>query len=402
MTRTIGIGVIGLGWMGITHSRSYREISHRFHDSGIQPRLVLCADEVESRARQTKARFGFERCTADWKQVIADPAVEVVNIAASNNVHLEIARAAAEAGKHIFCEKPVGRNPQETDEIARAARRAGVLTFVGYNYRWAPLVQYAHQLIQTGRLGKLTHYRGKFFTGWASNPKTVLTWRFQRELAGLGTLGDLLSHVIDMAHMIAGPIKRVIGNRETFVSKRPVPMSGEGTHTTTRTEGPMGDVTNEDYAGALVQFDNGAHGTLEACRIISGMKSPMAFEVNGTRGALSWDFERMNELHLYLPDESSTHDGYVRIVGGPEHPFHARFNPGPGIGLGYEELKIIEAHQFLKSILDGQQAAPGFAEASAVAQVQSAIQHSWDTGHWEDVGRLRKQSEASHSIHKSE
>lgn len=385
MTRTIGIGVIGVGWMGMTHSRSYREIPHRFHDSGIQPRLIICADEAEDRARQAKTRFGFERHTVDWRQVIADPAVEVVNIAASNNVHLEIARLAAEAGKHIFCEKPVGRNPMETEEIERTARRAGILTFVGFNYRWAPLVQYAHQLIQNGRLGTLTHYRGTFFTGWASNPQTVLSWRFQRELSGLGTLGDLLSHVIDMAHMIAGPIKCVIGNRETFIPQRPLPKPGQVTHTTARTAGPMGDVTNEDYAGALVQFANGAHGTLEACRIISGLKSPMAFEVNGTRGALSWDFERMNELQLYLPDDNNTHEGFVRIVGGPEHAFHSRFNPGPGIGLGYEELKVIEAHQFLKSILDGRQAAPGFAEALAVAQVQAAIQRSWETGQWRDV-----------------
>ena len=391
MTRTIGIGVIGLGWMGMTHSRAYREIPHRFHDSGIQPRLVICADEAEGRARQAKRRYDFERHTVDWKQVIADPAVEVVNIAASNNVHLEIARSAAEAGKHILCEKPVGRNPQETDEIERAARRAGILTSVGFNYRWAPLVQYAHQLIQAGRLGTITHYRGNFFTGWASDPQTVLSWRFRRELAGLGTLGDLLSHVIDMAHMIAGPISRVIGNRETFIAQRPLPKPGEATHTTARTAESMGDVTNEDYAGALVQFTNGAHGTLEACRIISGMKSPMAFEVNGTRGAFSWDFERMNELLLYLPDENDAHEGYVRIVGGPEHPFHARFNPGPGIGLGYEDLKVIETYQFLKSILDGQQAAPGFAEASAVAQVQAAIQRSWETGYWEDIGRLRQQ-----------
>ena len=147
----------------------------------------------------------------------------------------------------------------------------------------------------------------------------------------------------------------------------------------------MGDVTNEDYAGALVQFANGAHGTLEACRIISGLKSLMAFEVNGTHGALSWDFERMNELQLYLPDDNNTHEGFVRIVGGPEHPFHSRFNPGPGIGLGYEELKVIEAHQFLKSIRDGRQTVPGFAEALAVAQVQAAIQRSWETGQWRDV-----------------
>ena len=389
MERTIGIGVIGLGWMGMAHSRSYRQIPHRFNDSGFQPRLVFCADEVEVRARQAQSLFGFERYTTDWQQVISDSNVEVVNITTPNFMHLEIVRAAVGAGKHVFCEKPVGRNPQETANIEELARQAGVLSFVGYNYRWAPLVQYAHQLIQQGRLGELTHYRGRFFTGYAKNPHGVLSWRFQRELAGLGTLGDLVSHVADLAHMIAGPIKRVVGNRETFIPQRPLATLGEGTHFSIGTDGPMGDVTNEDYTGALVQFANGAHGTLEACRIINGPKCQMAFEVNGTHGALSWDFERMNELHLYLPDEDGSHDGYTRIVGGPEHPFHARFNPGPGIGLGYEDLKVIEVHQFLKSIVDGEQGVPGFAEALAVARVQAAIQRSWETECWEDVGQLK-------------
>ena len=385
MTRTIGIGVIGMGWMGTVHSRSYRQIPIRFQDCDIRPRLVICADEVEARAREVQALLGFERYTADWKQVLADPEVELVNITAPNNMHLEIARAAAEAGKHIFCEKPVGRNPQETAAIEDAARQAGVLTCVGYNYRWTPLVQYARQLIEEGRLGRLTHYRGRFFAGYASNPHAVLSWRFQREVAGLGTLGDLMSHVVDMAQMIAGPIKRLVGNRETFVPQRPLATPGEGTHFTVRTDGPTGEVTNEDYVGALVQFSNGAHGTLEGCRVISGPQCQMAFEVHGTRGALNWDFERMNEIHLFLSDSDGGHNGYTRIMSGPEHPFHAAFNPGPGVGLGYEDLKVIEAYQFLKSIRDGCQGEPAFCEALAVSKVLGAIERSWETERWEEV-----------------
>ena len=385
MTRTIGIGVIGMGWMGTVHSRSYRQIPIRFQDCDIRPRLVICADEVEARAREAQALLGFERYTADWKQVLADPEVELVNITAPNNMHLEIARAAAEAGKHIFCEKPVGRNPQETAAIEDAARQAGILTCVGYNYRWTPLVQYARQLIEEGRLGRLTHYRGRFFAGYASNPHAVLSWRFQREVAGLGTLGDLMSHVVDMAQMIAGPIKRLVGNRETFVPQRPLATPGEGTHFTVRTDGPTGEVTNEDYVGALVQFSNGAHGTLEGCRVISGPQCQMAFEVHGTRGALHWDFERMNEIHLFLSDSDGGHNGYTRIMSGPEHPFHAAFNPGPGVGLGYEDLKVIEAYQFLKSIRDGCQGEPAFREALAVSKVLGAIERSWETERWEEV-----------------
>ncbi len=385
MTRTIGIGVIGMGWMGTVHSRSYRQIPIRFQDCDIRPRLIICADEVEARAREAQTLLGFERYTTDWRQVIANSEVELVNITAPNNMHLEIARTAAESGKHIFCEKPVGRNPEETTAIEDAARRAGVLTCVGYNYRWTPLVQYARQLIEEGRLGRLTHYRGRFFAGYASNPHAVLSWRFQREVAGLGTLGDLMSHVVDMAQMIAGPIKRLVGNRETFVSQRPLPTPGEGTHFTVRTDGPTGEVTNEDYVGALVQFSNGAHGTLEGCRVINGPECQMAFEVHGTRGALHWDFERMNELHLFLSDSVGGHNGYTRIVSGPEHPFHVHFNPGPGVGLGYEDLKVIEAYQFLKSIREGHQGEPAFREALAVAKVLGAIERSWETERWEEI-----------------
>jgi predicted dehydrogenase len=371
--------------MGAVHSRSYRQISDRFADSGIRPRLIICADDVPTRAREAQERFGFEKCTTTWRQVLADPAVEVVNIAAPNHLHREIAIAAAQAGKHIFCEKPVGRTPEETADIERAARLTGVRSFVGYNYRWAPLVQYARQLIQRGDLGDLTHYRGRFFVGYGSNPHSVLSWRFQRESAGLGTLGDLMSHVIDMAHAMAGPIQRVVGNRETFIRQRPLATPGVGTHFTVRTDGPVGEVTNEDYVGALVQFDNGAHGTLEACRIIQGPKCQMAFEVHGTLGALAWDFERMNELSLSLSTPTGGYGGYTRIVSGPEHPFHAHFNPAPANGLGYDDLKVIEANQFLKSVADGQQGEPGFQEALAVANVQSAIQRSWQTERWEII-----------------
>lgn len=385
MTRTIGIGVIGMGWMGDTHSRSYQEITRRFRDSGIRPRLVICADEVESRARDAQERNGFERWTTDWQQVLADPDVEVVDIAAPNQLHRTIALAAARAGKHIFCEKPVGRAPQETAEIAEAARAAGVLSFVGYNYRWAPLVQYAKRLIDEGRLGQLTHYRGRFFCMYGANPDSVLSWRFQREIAGLGTLGDLMSHVIDMAHFLVGPIDRLVANRETFITTRPLSVPGEGTHFTVRSDGPRGDVTNEDYTGALVRFANGVQGTLEACRVINGPKCQMAFEVNGTRGALSWDYERMNELQVYLPDGNDGHEGYTRIMSGPEHGAHARFNPGAGNSLSYDDLKAIEAYQFLASIVEGRQAAPGFAEAVAVAKTQAAFARSWESEGWTRV-----------------
>lgn len=389
MTRTIGIGIIGMGWMGEAHSRSYRQIRDRFFESDIQPRLVICSDVVEKRAKAAQTRFGYERFTTDWRQVINDPAVEVVNIAAPNGLHLEIVRAAAEAGKQIFCEKPVGKDPQETAQCERATRQAGVLTFVGYNYRWAPMVQYARQLIEQGRLGRLTHYRSRFFAGYASNPYGVLSWRFQQE-HGLGVLGDLGSHAIDMAHLIAGPISRVVANQATFIRQRPLARVGEGTHFSAGgADDPMAVVTNEDYTGVLVSFENGVQGTIEMCRVINGPKAEYTFELNGTRGALKWNFEKVNELQVQFRNETEAEDGFTTILSGPAHPFHQRFNPGAGIGLGYDDLKTIEAHQFLKSIVAGKQGQPGFEEALAVASVQTAIQRSWESERWEKVQSIR-------------
>jgi predicted dehydrogenase len=390
MARTIGIGVIGMGWMGMLHSQSYRQVPYAFPESEIEPRLIVCADDVEARAQKAKNVLGFERYTLDWREVLADPNVQVVNITAPNNLHVEMVKAAAEAGKHIMCEKPVGRSPDETAEIECIARKAGVFSFVGFNYRWTPLVQYTRQLIQDGKLGDLTHYRGRFFAMYGSNPHSVLSWRFDKEVAGLGTLGDLMSHTADLAHMLVGRVKRVSALRKTFIKQRPLAVKGEGTHFSVRTDGPFGDVTNEDYVGTLVEFENGVVGTLEVCRVVFGPKCENAFEVNGTKGAASWNFEKMNELQIYLPDGEGAHDGYVRLYAGPEHPFHGNFNPAPAAALGYNDLKVIEAHQFLKSVVEGKQGTPGFAEALAVAEFQDAVQRSWDSAHWEDVKSLRK------------
>jgi predicted dehydrogenase len=385
MRQVLGIGVIGMGWMGTVHSRSYLQAADRFHDSGIEPKLVVCADDAETRAQESRQRFGFARSTTRWQEVIADPEVQIVNIATPNYLHLELVRAATVAGKHVFCEKPAGKNPVETAEMERLARQAGVLSFVGYNYRWTPLVQYALQLVRAGKLGKLTHFRGRFLAGYASNPDGVLSWRFQRECAGSGVLGDLMSHVVDMGLMLAGPIDRVVGNRKTFFSQRPLATHGVGTHFTVSSGGARGEVTNEDYASALVRFANGAQGNLEVCRVIQGHKCQFAFEIEGTKGALAWDFERMNELKLFSPDGNESHDGNVRIVSGPHHPYHERFNPGAGVGLSYDDLKTIEAYEFLKSVAERRQAQPGFAEALRVGEVLSAIEKSWETGSWQDV-----------------
>jgi len=385
----IGVGVIGFGWMGQAHSRAYRDIPVYYGDSGIRPRLAAVADNVPARLDLARDNFGFGWGTLDWPELIDRDDVDVVDITAPNALHQEIAEAAAAAGKHIFCEKPVGISPEATAAIERAGRHAGIISGCGYNYRWAPLVQYTHQLIGDGRLGELTHYRGRFFSMYGRDRLGLLSWRFIQDEAGYGVLSDIMSHAIDMAQYMCGPIRRVVATKETFVKERPLPVPGSGTHYDRGKPGdPTGAVTNEDYVGALVEFENGVRGTLEADRSIFGPQSSMAFELNGSKGAASWDHETLNQLQLYLPEEQPT-DGFIEVLGGGSFPNQGAIVPGGGNSIGYEDMKLIEALEFLRSVEAGRQHQPGFVDALANQSVAAAMARSFASERWEDVTSLR-------------
>jgi predicted dehydrogenase len=300
-------------------------------------------------------------------------------------LHLELVEAAAQAGKHVFCEKPVGGTPEQTVAAERAARRAGVISGVGYNYRWAPLVRYAAGLISSGELGEITNYRGRFFSMYGSDPLGLLSWRFRLDEGGHGVTSDLLSHAVDLAHMLLGPISRVVGTTATFIGERPLPIPGEGTHYGRGAAGdPTGAVTNEDYAGMLCEFASGARGTFEASRTIVGPESQMAFDVHGTRGALSWNLERMNELQVYVAGDE-LHTGYRTVFGGERFPYHGNFVPGSANGIGFEDLVVIEDLEFCRSLVERRLHEPGFGDALAFVRVQEALLESARSGRWEDV-----------------
>ena len=389
MSREVGIAVIGFGWMGQAHSRSYRNIPVYFPEADLQPRLVTIADTVQDRIDVAVNNFGFEQGTTDWRTILDDPRVDIIDITAPNAMHQELAEAAAAASKHIFCEKPVGINHDATAAIEYAARKAEVITGCGFNYRWAPLVQHTQQMIAAGRFGDLTHYRGRFFSMYGRDRLGLLSWRFLQEEAGYGVLLDIMSHSIDMAHYLAGPIKRLVAVKDTFIKERPLPKPGEGTHYDRGdAEDPKGAVTNEDYVGALVEFENGARGTLEVDRSIFGPQSSIAYELNGSKGAASWDHESLNQLKLYLPDESPA-DGFIDVLGGDAFPHHGNFVPGGGNSIGYEDMKTIEALEFLKSVVSGVQGSPGFGEALDVAEVSATMIRSFESERWEDVTSLR-------------
>ncbi|MDP6450464.1 MAG: Gfo/Idh/MocA family oxidoreductase [Lentisphaeria bacterium] len=376
--RPIGIAVVGMGWMGFAHSRAYCQLNDRYHQCGIRPQLIVCADPVEARAAEGKSRFGFQRATTDWRDAVTAEDVQVVVITTPNDGHLQIVEAAAAAGKHITCEKPMGRTPHETARCYEAVQQAGTISGSGFNYRWVPVLQHARQLIADGALGDITHCRARYLEGYAQNADDPMIWRFDQEIAGLGATGDMLSHATDLVLVMAGPIHELVAHRHTFIPTRPV--AGEPAQ--------VGQVTNEDYASALIVFENGARGTLETCRVIKGPKSQFSIEVHGTRGALSWDFERMNEMQLFMPDDTTEHDGYVRIISGPDHRSHEHFTPAAAHGLGYEDLKVIESYEFLQTVVDGRQGDFGFNAALAVAEVHDAMGRSWESGGWEQVRRL--------------
>src|SRR3954454_5907815 len=350
--RRIGVGVIGFGWLGQAHSRSLLRIPTLFADRDFDTELVICGDTLPERREDAVSSFGFARSTADWRAVLEDPDVDVVVIAAPNMFHTELVEAAAAAGKHVFCEKPVGGTPEQTVRAEKAARHAGVISGVGYNYRWAPLVQYARKLIAEGTLGEITNCRGRFFSMYGSDPLGVLSWRFLLDQAVYGVTTDLMSHSVDLAHMLLGPIARVTGTTETFIRERPLPVAGGSHYGRGRPEDAKGAVTNEDYAGMLCEFANGARGTFETSRSIVGPESQNAFEVYGTKGALGWNLEKLNELQVYLvEDELET--GYRTVFGGDRFPYHGNFVPGNANGIGFEDLVVIEDYEFCRSVTEG-------------------------------------------------
>jgi len=382
----IGIGVIGFGWMGQAHTRSYIRIPTLFPERSYDPELAMISDTMPERVNEAVESFGFEHGTGDWNEVVTNSGVDVVCICAPNMLHEPAAVAAAVAGKHVFCEKPVGGTPSQTVRIEAATRAAGVTTGVGYNYRWAPLVQYAKELIDSGELGEITNYRGRFFSMYGADPMGLRSWRFMLDKAGHGVTTDILSHSVDLAHMLVGPIVKVVGTGHTFITERPLPKSG-GSHYDLGAPGdPTGKVENEDYFGAMVVFENGARGVFEASRSIIGPESQNAFEVYGTKGSLKWNLETMNELQLYLTKDQAR--GYTTVYAGDRYPYHGHFVPGDANAIGFEDMLVIEDYEFLSSVAAQRQHTPGFAEAVDYVSVQQAMLDSWASERWEPVHRL--------------
>jgi len=380
----VGIAVLGLGWMGQAHSRSVLRIPSLFPERSFQPELVVCADTEPSRRVRAVDDFGFARAVEDWRDAVSSDDVDAVWVTAPNMLHIPMIEAACTAGKAVFCEKPIGGTPEQTVRAYRAAKAAGVVTGVGYNYVWSPLVLHARELISSGELGEITHYRGRFLSMYGSDELGLLSWRFMLDQAGYGVSSDLLSHSVAMAQFLVGGIREVVGMKETTIKQRPLPSGAASHYSRGREEDPKGDVENEDFTAMLVRFEGGATGVFEASRTTVGPESQNAFEVYGTKGALIWNFERINELQLYrLRDDKNS--GFTTIFGGDRFPFHGAFVPGQANAIGFEDLVAIEDYCFLEAMATGSTFTPGFREAVDVVSVQQALIDSWDSRAWQAV-----------------
>jgi predicted dehydrogenase len=361
----IGIGMLGYRFMGRAHAHAYRTLAHMV-DPAIRPRLVGVAGRDAEAVAAAAPQLGFEEAVTDWRTLVQGPRIDVFDNAGPNGLHAEPTIAAAQAGKHVVCEKPLGRSAGEALEMWRAVEAAGVVHMCAFNYRFVPAVRLARELIAGGELGEIRHFRARYLQDWLVDPEAAASWRLSRAQAGSGALGDLGSHIVDLARYLVGEPTAVTGRLATFVQRR-----GES------------EVDVDDAFAATLELASGGIGTLEASRASTGRKNELTFQVDGTRGSLAFDLERLNELQLITLDGPTATRGFRTVlVTAPEHPFLASWWP-PGHVLGWEHTFMHELHHFLHAITTGGDVAPHgatFRDGYRAAEVCEAIERSSATG----------------------
>lgn len=353
--------------MGKAHSVAYSSVGAVF-DTKLRPRLeMICASSPESAEKYRKS-FGFARATADWRSLVADERVDAVIIACPQEMHRDIALAAIELGKPVFCEKPLGASLEDARAMSDAAKVAKVINMIGFNYIRTPASQFARNLIAEGAIGDVTWFRGEHTEDFFSDPQMPATWR--TEGRANGTMGDLAPHMINGALALIGPIQSLNASIQIVHKRRPDGIGGSA------------EVTNDDQAQFMCKFENGAMGHLSFSRIATGRKMGYAYEITGTKGAIRFDQEDQNAIWLYQSDGPQAKRGFTKILTGPEHPDYLPFCQGPGHGTGYQDQIIIEARDFLTAIDTNQNVWPTFADGVEVSRIVSAVFHSSETGSW--------------------
>jgi predicted dehydrogenase len=373
--REIGVGLVGYKFMGRAHSNAYRQVA-RFFDVDPVPRMAAICGRDEAGVREAAVNLGWESYETDYRKLVARDDVGLVDVVTPGNTHREIVLTALEAGKHVICEKPLANTLSEAREMLTAARNVGTVNMVCFNYRRAPAVQLARKLVEEGRLGEIRHWRATYLQDFIMEPDFPLIWRLDKEVSGSGALGDIGAHIVDLAHFVVGPISEVTGMTETFIKERPLEeATAEG-----GTE--MGKVTVDDAAAFLARFENGAIGTFEATRFAAGRRNQNSFEVNGSRGSLAFDLERMNELEVFFTEDDPDVQGFRTVnVTEPDHPYSGAWWP-PGHILGYEHTFVHTMKDLMDGIEAGESPAPNFEDGYRCQAVLDAVERSAASGEW--------------------
>ncbi len=375
--RTLGVAMIGYAFMGAAHSQAWRN-AHRFFDLPLTPDLAVVCGRSASGVEAAAAKLGWRTWTTDWREVLERDDVQVVDICTPGDSHAEIAVAALEAGKHVLCEKPLANDVATAEQMAAAADTAqsrGVLSMVAFNYRRTPALSYARQLVEEGAIGTLHHIRAQYLQDWIVDPDFPLVWRLQKDKAGSGALGDIGAHVIDLSQFLTGQrLTEVAGHLTRFVERRPLAEGSSGLSGSAG--GQTGEVTVDDAAVFFGRTDGGALATYEATRFATGRKNAMRIELNGSAGSIAFDFEALNELHVYDGRGPARDAGFRRIlVTEPDHPYAGAWWP-PGHGLGYEHTFVHEIADFVRDVATGTPPTPSFADGLQVQRVLDAVERS--------------------------
>jgi predicted dehydrogenase len=384
--RTVGVAMIGSGMMAKSHTMAFRNLRAVYGRVPLQPRLVVLCDTTPELAGAGARALGYERGTTDWRTVLDDPEVDAVDIVTPNHLHKEMALAAAAAGKHIYCEKPLALTAEDALEMTEAAERAGVTTMVGFSYLRNPAVALARKLLAEGQLGEITTFTGAFAISAMCDPHTPFTWRQDRALSGTGALGDLGAHMIALARALAGDITGVASLARTVVEQRPESQGTFGYGETAAADLPLRTVENDDITLCLLEFAGGAVGSLEASRVSTGRAYDLSFALTGTKGAVRFDQQHMHRLEVALSSDPPELGGFRSVDTGPAHGDYATLWPVPGVNIGVHDLKLFEAHDFLTAIAEGRSAWPDFREGYEVERVIDAVDLAGRERQWVQVG----------------
>ena len=370
MTHTINVALIGQRFMGRAHANAYRQV-RAFFDPALVPRLRLACGRNAETLTDFAHRFGWEEHTTDWHNAVTRDDIDLVDICVSNDLHAEIAIQAAQAGKAVFCEKPLGRDLAEARRMLAAVEEAKVPHMICFNYRFFPAIRLAKELIADGAIGEVRQFHALYLQDWLADPKAPFTWRMDKDRAGSGTLGDTAVHITDLARFLVGEIEEAVGDLPTFVHERPLP-DGSGT----------GRVTVDDAAMFLARFRNGASGVFETTRMATGRKNFMHIEVNGTRGSIYWNPEDLNVLWFYSLDDPKEIRGFRRILATePNHPYASAWWP-PGHILGYEHSFVHAVYELITAIAEGRNPEPNFYDGVRAQAVLEAVSRSVETRAW--------------------